>query len=271
MLTITLPNKDKKNMLYKQKKVAYAPPNAQFAVRQGYLLANNIKNYLNNGTLKEFQYSSKGSLASLGSKDGVGKIYFITVKGFIAWLIWRAFYLSFLPSYATKIRVFFGWVVEYLVPRNAVMTRALKNDAVSYQNFKKGDIEAIVDDSFNVAFPKIDGLGLNPWVEGSMLVCPGARIDKSQTKHICKFVAVGDDWSWESSNMISDVIRRDQSSKKFRQHSITLISPYEGMTVDVIMQKSQNGKHLVDSVDSYIFSNGSLKKTMSNSSRSREH
>ena len=114
-------------------------------------------------------------------------------------------------------------------------------------------------------------MGLNPWVEGSMLVCPGARIDKSQTKHICKFVAVGEDWSWESNNMISDVIRRDQSSKKFRQHSITLISPYEGMTVDVIMQKSQNGKHLVDSVESYIFSNGTLEKTMSKSSRSREH
>ena len=71
--------------------------------------------------------------------------------------------------------------------------------------------------------------------------------------------------------MISDVIRRDQSSKKFRQHSITLISPYEGMTVDVIMQKSQNGKHLVDNVESFIFKNGKLEKTMSNSSRSREH
>ena len=27
--------------------------------------------------------------------------------------------------------------------------------------------------------------------------------------------------------MISDVIRRDQSSKHFKQHSITLISPFE--------------------------------------------
>ena len=138
-----IPNKDKRNMLYKQKKIAYAPPNAQFAVRQGRLLASNIINYLDDIKLKEFQYSSKGSLASLGSKDGVGKIYFITVKGFIAWLIWRAFYLSFLPSFATKIRVFFGWVVEYLVPRNAV----------SYQNFKKGDIvfkEGMIADGFYI-------------------------------------------------------------------------------------------------------------------------
>jgi hypothetical protein len=71
--------------------------------------------------------------------------------------------------------------------------------------------------------------------------------------------------------MISDVIRRDQSSKKFKQQSITLVSPYEGMTVDVISQKSQNGKHLVDNVESFIFKNGKLEKTMSKSSRSRDH
>ncbi len=148
-----IPNKDKKNMLYKQGKVAYAPPNAQFAVRQGKLLAQNIKNYIFKKQLKEFQYSSKGSLASLGSRDGVGKIYFLTLKGFLAWFIWRVFYLSFLPSFATKIRVLTGWIVEFLVPRNAVMTRALKNDAVSYQNFKKGDLvfkEGMIADGFYI-------------------------------------------------------------------------------------------------------------------------
>ena len=55
-----IPNKYKKSMLYKKGKIAYAPPNAQFAVRQGKLLANNIKN-INQETLNEFQYSSKGS------------------------------------------------------------------------------------------------------------------------------------------------------------------------------------------------------------------
>ena len=33
------------------------------------------------------------------------------------------------------------------------------SEIIKERNFKKGDIEAIVDDSFNVAFPKIDGLG----------------------------------------------------------------------------------------------------------------
>ena len=111
------------------------------------------------------------------------------------------------------------------------------SEIIRERNFKKGDIDTIVDNAFSVAFPKIDGLGLNPWVEGSILVCPGARIDKSQTRHICKFVVVEEDWSWESSNMINDVIRRDQSSKNFRQHSITLISPFEGMSLEVVSQK----------------------------------
>lgn len=148
-----IPNKEKDSMLFKQKKIAYSPPNAQFAVRQGSLLAKNIKNYISGKKLNEFKYKSKGSLASLGSRDGVGKIYFLTVRGLIAWFIWRAFYLSFIPSLATRIRVLFGWIVEYLVPRNAVMTRALKNETVCFQNFKKGDVvfeEGMIADGFYI-------------------------------------------------------------------------------------------------------------------------
>mgnify|MGYP004136447275 CR=1 FL=1 len=41
-------------MLFKQKKIAYAPPNAQFAVRQGRLLAKNIKAKILGNNLIEF-------------------------------------------------------------------------------------------------------------------------------------------------------------------------------------------------------------------------
>ena len=81
------------------------------------------------------------------------------------------------------------------------------SEIIKERNFKKGDIEAIVDNSFDIAFPKNDSLGLNPWVEGSVLICPGARIDKTQTKHICKFVVIEEDWSWESGHMVNDIIR----------------------------------------------------------------
>ena len=121
-----------------------------------------------------------------------------------------------------------------------------------------------------VGFPKVDGLGLNPWIENSLIICPGARIDKTKTRHICKFIVIDEEWSWESPHMISDVIRRDQSSKNFRQHSITLISPFEGMKVHNI-SKITTGKTSVEGVESFEFKNGILEKTMTKSSRSREH
>ena len=145
------------------------------------------------------------------------------------------------------------------------------SEIIKKRNLENGDVEAIIDKAFDTGFPKFDGVGLNPWVDGSLIVCPGARIDKTQTKHICKFVVVDDEWSWESQHMVSDVIRRDQSSKRFKQHSITLISPFEGLVLQVISQKSQQGKHLVDGIESFIFENGKLSKTMTKTSRSRDH
>ena len=144
-------------------------------------------------------------------------------------------------------------------------------EIIKKRNLEKGDIEEIIDNSFNIGFPKIDGVGLNPWIDNSLIICPGARIDKTKTRHICKFIVIDEEWSWESPHMISDVIRRDQSSKNFRQHSITLISPFEGMSLEVVSQKSQNGKHLVNTVESYKFTNGNLEKVMTRSSRSRDH
>ena len=77
-----------------------------------------------------FNILRKDLLHHLDPEMELVKYIFLLLKGFLAWFIWRAFYLSFLPSFATKIRVLTGWIVEFLVPRNAVMTRALKNDSI---------------------------------------------------------------------------------------------------------------------------------------------
>ena len=134
-------------------KYPYSPPTAQFAVRQANILAKNIvlRNLMKN--LRKFEYKSKGSLASLGSKKGVGKIYFLNVKGILGWVIWRIFYLSFIPSFPTKLRVLFSWILEFFIPRNAVLTQPYKGDAVSYKVFRKGDIvfeEGMIADGFYI-------------------------------------------------------------------------------------------------------------------------
>lgn len=133
--------------------INYSPPTAQFAVRQSHLLAKNIFAFENRKRLESFSYKSRGSLASLGSRTGIGKVYGISIKGFFAWVIWRVFYLSFIPSFPTRLRIFFGWVLDFLVPRNAVMIESYKKKPISLLCYNKGDIvfeEGMLADGFYV-------------------------------------------------------------------------------------------------------------------------
>ena len=76
----------------------YAPQTAQFAVREGRQLADNLIAKVEATELKPFAYTSKGSLASLGMSKAVAEVYGIKLSGTLAWLLWRGFYLSFLPG-----------------------------------------------------------------------------------------------------------------------------------------------------------------------------
>ena len=81
----------------------YAPQTAQFAVREGRQMAANVIAKIAGLDLKPFAYTSKGSLASLGMSKAVADVYGIKLSGFIAWLLWRGFYLSFLPGFACQV------------------------------------------------------------------------------------------------------------------------------------------------------------------------
>ena len=88
----------------------YAPQTAQFAVREGRQLAQNILGKIEKRELKPFAYTSKGSLASLGMSKAVAEVYGVKLSGTLAWLLWRGFYLSFLPGFAGKLRVLVNWL-----------------------------------------------------------------------------------------------------------------------------------------------------------------
>ena len=83
----------------KEDPLHYAPQTAQFAVREGRQLAANIVAKLNGKEMKPFAYVSKGSLASLGMSKAVADVYGVKLSGTFAWLLWRGFYLSFLPGF----------------------------------------------------------------------------------------------------------------------------------------------------------------------------
>ncbi|MGB2932649.1 MAG: FAD-dependent oxidoreductase [Methyloceanibacter sp.] len=116
----------------------YAPPTAQFAVREGRQLAHNLMAKAKGAELKPFAYESKGSLASLGMSKAVAEVYGVKLSGTLAWLLWRGFYLSFLPGFASKVRVMVNWLLNLVTPPNIVMIQS-SLPGTRYIHYRKGD------------------------------------------------------------------------------------------------------------------------------------
>lgn len=100
------------------------PATAQHAIREGPTLAHNIVATLRGEPTKAFSYTSLGIMASLGARRGVAGIqgkYLIT--GFLAWLLWRSYYLARLPGLDRQFRVAFDWSIGLLFPRDIAELR----------------------------------------------------------------------------------------------------------------------------------------------------
>ncbi|ASJ73545.1 FAD-dependent oxidoreductase [Granulosicoccus antarcticus] len=101
-----------------------APPTAQFAIREGHQLADNIAQAIAGKPTNAFNYDSKGSMATIGHLNGVAEISGgIRLGGFPAWLLWRAFYLSLMPTMAKKTRILFEWTWSMLFSPDIINLR----------------------------------------------------------------------------------------------------------------------------------------------------
>ncbi|MBK1621593.1 hypothetical protein CKO42_24955 [Lamprobacter modestohalophilus] len=88
---------------------ASCPPTAQFALRQGPQLAANIARHERDEPTRAFGYQPKGLMSAIGHNRAVARVYGINLSGFIPWLLWRGFYLLYIPTLARKARLYLEW------------------------------------------------------------------------------------------------------------------------------------------------------------------
>ena len=104
------------------------PPTAQHAIRQADTVTKNLANNIEgNEPQSEFIYDTKGSMAKIGKRDGVALFLGREFRGFSAWIIWKQYYLSTLPTTEKKIRVGVDWLIDLFFPR----------DITQFSNFMK--------------------------------------------------------------------------------------------------------------------------------------
>jgi NADH dehydrogenase len=119
--------------------VTYAPPLAQFAVREAKVLAKNVLAHLKGDMPQPFEYRSLGTMASLGGREGVADILGVKITGFFAWAAWRSFYLSLLPSISTRVRVAMDWTLDLIISRSIAEMRTTQSPS-RYIRFHVGDL-----------------------------------------------------------------------------------------------------------------------------------
>jgi NADH dehydrogenase FAD-containing subunit len=102
------------------------PPTAQHAIREGTVVANNTISLIEGKAQnkKVFDYKTKGMMASIGKRNGIGSILGLEVQGFLAWWIWRTYYLANLPTLQKKIRVMADWTLDIFFKRDVTMLKS---------------------------------------------------------------------------------------------------------------------------------------------------
>jgi NADH:ubiquinone reductase (H+-translocating) len=100
-----------------------SPPTAQFAVAQAHQLAANIVRRLNGQATVPFGYQTRGMIATIGHMKGVAQVYGVNLKGWPAWLLWRALYLMRMPTFGRKLRIFVEWTWGMFFPTDITHLR----------------------------------------------------------------------------------------------------------------------------------------------------
>ena len=90
------------------------PGLAAVAAQQGAYVARLIKRRLEGRKYKEFRYSDKGTLATIGRAKAVAYFGRARISGYPAWLFWLFVHLMLLIGFENRILVLVQWIWNYL-------------------------------------------------------------------------------------------------------------------------------------------------------------
>lgn len=117
------------------------PPTAQYALRQARHVARNILAAIKGKSSKPFSYRSLGVFVPLGRFSGAADILgLIKVKGFLAWWLYRTFYLYQLPRLERKLKVLIDWTLELVFPRDIVQIDVVRSGGTSKAHYQAGEV-----------------------------------------------------------------------------------------------------------------------------------
>ena len=84
-----------------------------FINEQGKLLGKNLNSLVRGKKKKEYEYSNKGSMATVGRHLAVVDLPKFSFQGFFAWIFWMFLHLMLILGVKNKFIVFTNWMWKY--------------------------------------------------------------------------------------------------------------------------------------------------------------
>ena len=96
------------------------------AVREAKIAARNIAATFGIGEKRPFRYRTMGQLALVGERTGVADVMGHQFSGFIAWFMWRTYYLLRIPMLEKRLRVVMDWTLDLFFERDLVQLAVVR-------------------------------------------------------------------------------------------------------------------------------------------------
>ncbi len=93
---------------------------AQNASRQGPLSADNVLRSMRSEPLNPFEFNPVGSLAAIGCRSAVAKVFGFNLSGYPAWFMFRTVYLMKMPSWSRRVRIVIDWTLSLFFKQEPV-------------------------------------------------------------------------------------------------------------------------------------------------------
>lgn len=122
------------------------PQVAQVGLQQASLLAKNLKNLLQDKSMKPFHYKDRGSMATIGKNLAVADLPGLKMQGFFAWVLWLFVHLMSIVGVKNRFFILINWVWNYFTSDQSlrVLIRPKKRsftDRASEKHQKKNKIK----------------------------------------------------------------------------------------------------------------------------------
>ena len=104
------------------------PPTAQVAEAQAKIAAHNLHSLITKNEKKKYDYEFKGQMAIIGKRSGIASVFGMNVHGFLAWWLWRNYYLTKIPKFDKRFRVMLDWFVDLFFDRDISRLKFLRRE-----------------------------------------------------------------------------------------------------------------------------------------------